>query len=310
MIGEIFALLGACVISAGNVSIRRGMRRAHDSGVFISTFISAATFVLLLIILWIRRSLPPLTLLGFLLFVSAGLLTSFAGRSLHYAAIRALGPSRATSIRCSSPIVTICLAFLFLSERFSFAQFIGASAILGGVIFLTRETVGRTDLGVPMDPSFASNDSPSSQKPSFIGILYALAAALSFGTGHFLRKLALKEVPSPYWGLALGTAAAWLTLTWHAASRGKLKALWRNNFNLREPPWFFIAGGFLTTTGVLFVYLAIFFTEVSTAMVIESSEPLATLFISRLFLGREEPLNWRVMACSTSVCCGLALMIL
>lgn len=45
-------------------------------------------------------------------------------------------------------------------------------------------------------------------------------------------------------------------------------------------------------------------------MVLASSEPLATLMISRLLLEGEEPLNWRVLACSSAVCLGIILVIL
>ena len=45
-------------------------------------------------------------------------------------------------------------------------------------------------------------------------------------------------------------------------------------------------------------------------MVLASSEPLVTLLISRLLLGREEPMNRRVVFCSITVFLGIIFMII
>ncbi len=309
MIGEIFSLIAGCSFSTGNVAVRRGMRKARDTGVFVSTSISALVFLIIISVLYLRDLLPPLSVPGFWLFVLAGLFTSFLGRSLHYAAISVIGPSRATSFRASSPVVTVGLAFAFLSERFTPLQFVGATAIISGVILLSREAAGRTDLEVVRENPRTLTADVIPGRRSFLGVLYGLAAALSFGAGHFMRKLALKEVPSPFWGLAVGTTAAWLALVLHAASRGDLRELWKDNFNVHAPPWFFILGGIFTTAGQMFLFLGIYLTAVSTAMVLASTEPLGSLLISRLLLGKEEPLNWRVVFCCCSVFLGIILMI-
>jgi drug/metabolite transporter (DMT)-like permease len=286
------------------------MRTALDNGVFMSTSISTVIFLVVIGVLYSGRLLPPLTVMGFFLFALAGLFTSFTGRSFNYAAIRALGPSRSTSFRASSPLITICLAFAFLSERFTPLQFVGAACVIGGVSILSREVIGRTDLEVRNKFVPVSSEPVNRPKRPITGILCALGSALSFGTGHFLRKLALQEVPSPYWGLAVGTTAAWLALVAHTALRGRLNEAFKNNFNFQHLPWFYVIAGVLATSGQLLLYLAIYWTEVSVAMVLASSEPLVTLLISRLLLGKEEPMNRRVVFCSATVFLGIIFMII
>ncbi len=314
MVGELLILLSAFSFSTGNIAIRRGMRTAYDNGIFISIFISMVTFSVLIIIFYLKSLLPPLTLKGSFLFALAGLLTTFSGRSFHYAAIRVIGPSRATSFRCSSPILTVCLAFVLLSERFNISQFIGSTAIIGGVWILSKEVLGRIDLEVVHAPLSSPNKSFSvskvSNKSPLVGVLYALGAALSFGIGHFLRKLGLMEVPSPFWGLAIGTIIAWIALVGHATTRGEIKKLCHDNFNPHHPPWFFIFAGLLFTFGQMLSYISIYFTAVSVVVILASSEPLITLIMSRLILRGEEPLNWRVFTCSGAVCLGVILMII
>jgi len=306
-------ILSAFSFSTGNIAIRRGMKTAHDDGIFISIFINMVAFSLLIIIFQLKGLLPPLTLKGFLLFALAGLLTTFTGRSLFYVAIRVIGPSRATSFRCSSPILTVCLAFLFLSERFNISQFIGATAIMGGVWILSREVLGRMDLEVVQASVSSPNESfPASKvsnKSPLFGVLYALGAALSFGIGHFLRKLGLTEVPSPFWGMAIGTMIAWLAVVVHATTKGEIKKLCHNNFNFHHPPWFFILAGLFFTLGQMLSFMAIYFTAVSIVVILASSEPLITLIISRLILRGEEPLNWQVIVSSGAVFLGVILMI-
>ena len=316
MIGELCALTSAFSFSTVNIAIRRGMRRSRDNGTFLSTFVNMVVFLILIAVLYVGGYLPALTWAGFLLFSAAGLLTTFVGRSLHYAAIRVIGPSRAISLRMGAPIVTVCLAFVFLSERFSVLQYTGAIAIVGGVWVLSRETMGRADLRVVETPRSHATIPPERQEKTvlvksglWLGVLYALGSAVSFGTGHFVRKVAVLEVPSPFWGMAIGTTTAWVAMSVHSMARGDFRELCRDNFNVHAPPWYFIYSGILNTVGQMFIYLAVFFSPVSTVQVLATSEVLSTLLISRLFLGTEEPLGWRVILCSVVICLGVVLMI-
>jgi len=146
------------------------------------------------------------------------------------------------------------------------------------------------------------------RRAPWIGILFALGSALSFGIGHFTRKLAVIEVPSPFWGMAIGTTAAWSAMAVQAMAQGEMKELCRNNFNRQAPPWIFIVTGVLNTVGQMFIYIAIFFTNVSVTQVLATSEILATLLLSRLMLKGEEPLGLRIITCSLVVFGGVILM--
>lgn len=315
--GEVLAIISAWFFSSGNVFMRRGMRPGSDNGVFMATFVNMIVFSGLLLILHYSGRLPELTCMGFFLFVVAGLLTTYGGRSLLYAAVRAIGPSRAVAYRASSPIFTVCLAFVFLSERFSLTQAVGICAVIAGVWSLSVEAARRSDLAVgTVGPSGTDGSTRGSrahgtfERRSLAGIIFGLGSSATFGTGHFVRKLAVMEVPSPYWGVAIGTTAGWLAMVLHATVRRDIKVLCRDNFNFHAPPWFFIVSGFFMAAGQLFVYLSIYMTAVSIAMVLASSEPLATLVISRLFLGREEPLNWRVVLSAIAVFLGIVFVLL
>lgn len=308
--GELFALISAGSFSIASIAIRRGMRTARDNGTFMSTFVNMVLFLVIIAVLYFCHQLLALTSLGFSLFLIAGLMTTFAGRSLHYAAIRHLGPSRAISFRMSSPIITVCLAFVFIGERFSLLQCVGTCAIIGGVWVLSKETLKQDGLRVVQDQAPGRPEKETaSNNGLFIGILFALSAAFSFGAGNFIRKLAILEVPSPFWGMAIGTTTAWVAMVVQAVIKGELRTLCRNNFNAQTPPRLFILTGGLNTVGQMFIYISILYTAVSTAQVLAASEVLGTFVLSRLFLGGEEPLGWKVIVCGVVICLGVVLMI-
>lgn len=314
--GELFAFLSACSFGTSNVAIRLGMRMSRDNGTFISTFVNMVTFLAVVLFLHFRSLLPELTLLGFTIFVVAGLLTTFGGRSLHYEAIRVLGPSRATSLRCTSPVFTVFLALLFLAEQFSLLQFLGVAGVITGVWVLSQEAARQTNLAVVIAPAAGGNVLLPNAKVElpprspWVGILYGLGAAASFGIGHFMRKLAVIEVPSPFWGMVIGTTAAWLAMVLQAAVKGELMELWHSSFNCQQPPWFFLLAGILSAAGQMFSYLSIYYTAVSIAVVFASTEPLATLAIGRLLLGTEEAFNWRLAAGAAVTFVGIALILI
>ncbi|MBC7348328.1 MAG: DMT family transporter [Clostridia bacterium] len=126
---------------------------------------------------------------------------------------------------------------------------------------------------------------------SFGGLVAVIMAALSFGSGHLVRKLRVLEVPSPFWGVAIGSTVAWLAMLAQAALQGRLGQLWHDNFHLDLVPRPYLLAGLFTALGQLSNYLGIYLAPVSLATVLAATEPLHTLALSRLVLGREEPLG-------------------
>jgi drug/metabolite transporter (DMT)-like permease len=53
--------------------------------------------------------------------------------------IKRIGASSASIISTSGPVVTLCLAFLILSETIGLLQIIGCAMIMVGVFFVARK---------------------------------------------------------------------------------------------------------------------------------------------------------------------------
>lgn len=196
-----------------------------DNGIFMVNLTNVVLFVIVALFLGGYGRLLPLTVAAFFLFVLAGVLTTFAGRYFHYAAIRLIGPSRATAIRVSSPVVTATLAFMFLGERLSMAQYLGAAAVLAGVALLAREASKRECLEVSAFREGEQGDASGptkARRSRYLGSLFAIASAAAFGSGHFVRKVALFSVPSPWWGMLIGSVVGWLCVLIWAGCAAKL----------------------------------------------------------------------------------------
>lgn len=313
--GELFAVLTSCCFGGSNVSMRRGMQRSPtpDNGIFMVNLTNVVLFVIVALFLGGYGRLLPLTVAAFFLFVLAGVLTTFAGRYFHYAAIRLIGPSRATAIRVSSPVVTGALAFMFLGERLSMAQYLGAASVLAGVALLAREASKRECLEVSAfwEGEQGNASGPTKARRSrYLGSLFAIASAAAFGSGHFVRKVALFSVPSPWWGMLIGSVVGWLCVLLLGVLRGEIGPYFRRNLNLHHVPYFFVLAGLLNGFGQMFSFLSIYFLAVSLASVAFAVEPLVTAVISRLALGQEEPMGWQmVFACLVTVA-GLVLALI
>lgn len=241
------------------------------------------------------------------------MLTVFAGRYFHYAAIRFIGPSRATAIRVSSPVVTGLLAFLFLGEKLTLPQYAGAGAVMAGIMLLIRETNRCSKRVIDNSDALVGSLSlvdMSYARASFLGSLSAVASASAYGSGHFMRKLALNVVPSPWWGMVIGSTVGWLCVLVLAWWQGNLKACFRSNLSLTSLPRFFVLAGCLNGLGQMFSFLAISFIAVSLASVIFAIEPLITAVFSRLVMGREELLGWRMLCGCFVTISGLLFVIL
>lgn len=303
--GAFFALFSASAFSISYLLLRRGMKQAADDGAFITTFVNMLIFWVLVGLLALGSRLPPLTARGLLLFTIAGLFTTYGGRSLHCAAIRLIGPSRAAGIRCSSPAVTTILAILVLRESLTLLELSGIAAVLAGIFLLSRETAGKVGLAV-LRPTQGNG---AASVASFLGLVTAVLAALSFGIGHLVRKLGVLEVPSPFWGVAIGSTVACLAMLLQASLQGSVRELLRNNFTLVLVPRSYLLAGVFTATGQLSSYLGIYLASVSLATVLASTEPLHTLALSRFILGNEEPLTWRLVAGAVLMVTGIILLL-
>jgi drug/metabolite transporter (DMT)-like permease len=174
---------------------------------------------------------------------------------------------------------------------------------MGGIWVLTREVSAHARAGV-------GARTEASAAPAFeprLGIAFGLGAALALGVGHALRKVGMVFIPSPMLGSAIGALVALLAIVSTYARKATLADVLRSNF--RPLNVAFLISGIFVSLGQLTLFVALYLSPASLAVVIGSTEPLWVLLFSRLLLGVEEHLSWLGVLAIVVICVGVAVIL-
>lgn len=318
-LGQILAIVAAVGFGFSNIFIRIGMRTdKKDNGVGTTIIVNFVLYGLLLSIMTALGKVPPLNSRGLAGFVVAGLLTTLLGRILQYGSTRLIGASRATTLKVASPVFTVAISVALLSESLSWGMLWGTALVLLGVWMLGQETQQRRDeVAVTAEsgrPTRGSTVLPEQRNSSMLkrGLLLGVLAAASFGTGRVMRKVGMLYIPSPFLGAFIGSTVALLTFTAVNAYQSGHSPLdpkmWRRIVPSLSAP--FILAGVATTVAQLSNFGAIFYTKVSTASILVSTEPLMTILLSWFFLRTEEKVTLRIVGIAALVFAGVAMIVL
>lgn len=227
-------------------------------------------------------SFAALTLPAVVGFILGGLFGSGIGRRWMYIAIDRMGASPATAIKNSAPVVTTCLAVLFLGETVGLGQWGAIAAIVGGITLVTWQRGS----GV--------------KRLLDIGLLAAFGSALSYGIRPLFLKFGLDRADVPLTAAFIGALAA-------LAYASTLTPLRQLRDELRKPSMgLFMVGGVLQAFGFLALTFGLSVEDVSVVYPITSSAPLFTLVFTGLLLRRTERLTPRIVIGAMAVVGGVA----
>ncbi|MBI2936177.1 MAG: DMT family transporter [Chloroflexi bacterium] len=136
-----------------------------------------------------------------------------------------------------------------------------------------------------------------------IGALAAIGAGMCYGTGQFLaRKITGQVEPLVGSGLAMLAGTIILTLT----------AAWRVRGEGRGPQRayaFAIFSGLASSTGNMFMYLALSKAPVVQMAPLFALQPLVAIVLGQLFIRRLERLTWRLVLGVVLVIGGVVLVL-
>lgn len=296
MLGILFAFLSACCFAINFILVQLGMRKVKkDDGVLISLVINVVTLGLIyLIMLLSRGNMIAITVKGIIAFILAGLCTAFLGRTFVYMAIRRIGSSRAAALKNSSPLFTIIIAVLFINEYITLWNGIGILFVLTGL--------GLT--GYEQWKNQESNDSKQNMK--WLGLTFALIAALCFGTGFAIRKIGLAEISDPFFGSLIGSIVALTAYVCLLIYKGNLVQSVQAQVKYMNK--FYLLAGLATSFGSLFFFCSAYFTQVSYTVTIVAIEPVLTLLFAYLFLKKQEEIKGMVMLSTAFIFLGITIM--
>lgn len=146
-------------------------------------------------------------------------------------------------------------------------------------------------------------ETAASRRTMVTGVVFALAAALSYGSSQVITRQALGDLAPPLVGSVI--ALFWGTLGFAILSARNLGErgdhLWRGVA-------FFATGGVFSAMGVLLMFFALGRGQVVVISPVLATNPLFTLFFAALLLRGVERITPRIIVGALLVVAGVAVL--
>ena len=278
---KVMALATAISFGIAPVLLKVAFRRggAMTVGLVIGQVVTVLLNLALVAVM--NPGFAALTPVAFVSFVLGGLAGTAIGRRWSYESVNLLGPSRSTTIRSSSPVITTLLAIVLLREEVSVVRWAAILAVVGGAMLVSwtpgagaRGWIGR-------------------------GVMYSFLAAAIYGVRPLIVKVGLDEANVPLAAALIGATAA-LIYTLVLENRAHLREV-RFDAAFR---WFAISG-FFQATGITALTFALSGGETSVVYSLTASAPLFTLLFSWLVMRDLEPITLRLIIGTVAAVVGV-----
>jgi drug/metabolite transporter (DMT)-like permease len=305
LLGVLYAALGAFTFALHNVMMRRGVVTGSVlQGMALTVPIGGLSFLVITIVSGEVGQLVVFPTAAFAWLACQGVVHFVIGRYCNYRSNQLMG------VNLTAPVVQLqvpfamMLAVVALHEKFTALQAIGSALMLGGS-FITqgnaraeKKTSAPLPAAIPIPtPTVASKElaaprpipKPTFQPRVFLGYVFALGAAMCYGSSPLMARQAFLYAPdaSTAAGGCLAYAAATLVFSLillKPGSWGDIKRMKRENL-----PWF-LSSAVLVAVSQAFVYASL---AVAPLMVVTPILQLSLVF--RLFLSQWINRDYEVM---------------
>lgn len=269
MLGAILAVLSAASFAATNAAGRRGVITGTPAqGMVLSNPIGMLCFLVVAVLTAQIIGIGEFPATATAWMAAVGVLHFVFGRYANFRANQSAGANLTAPLIQLNVVVTLTLAVLVLGEPCTVLQIIGGMIMLSGAFITQQQTTGSAPAATPkFSPRHAE------------GYLFALLAALAYGTSPIMSRTALQSSgpSSAIWGglIAYGaaTAAVAIMLLLSPSLRRNVMSLHRDNVR-----WF-VYSGVAVALAQGFLYAAV---SVAPIMVVIPLLQLSLVF--RLFL--------------------------
>lgn len=305
LLGGALALLSLLTYGICMVLVSVGMRTLRsESGSFIAAAAGVPAGLLLagLQLCWGEVS-EGIGIGSVAAFALAGIFSTYLGRWLVFKSIELNGPSGASALQSTSPLLTAIFAWILLGEVIGWVGLLGiALAILGLVSMsfgLQRRAAQR--------PSASSSPmaARSLAKGVWASLVVGVGSSAAYSGSHIFRGTAVRVWNEPLLGTAIGAGAALIALL--VASRHKLDDYRQEVLAHPKGAWLFAGIGVLQFLAQALVIASMKYIPVSVAALVSMCTPLVVVPISYFVLRNEERLNAVMLAGICITLCGTAI---
>lgn len=283
MVAVLFGVLGGACFGALAVTVRVALRSGAEPET--GAAVAAVTaFVISAVLAFVSRSsVRPEELWAFLL---VGMLVPGASQILFVKSVRDAGPSRASILIGTAPLMSVLIALTLLDEPFHIALVAGTILVVAGGAALTRERVRPHDFKA-------------------LGATLALVCAALFAVrDNLVRWLARDEHPPPLVAAATSLLGAALLLSLYIVffKRRDLPV------KLRTAAGPFVPAGVALAGGYICLLEAFSHGRVSVVAPLNSTQSLWAVGFSAVVLGKTEAIGSRLVVASALIVAGGALI--
>ena len=293
--GEILALLSALSFALFNVTIVATKGSRGDKGVLFSVLVTIGfSFAVFLVLEAGRIGIAPDrdTLLGLAYFAFAGVSAMAVGRTLVFASVRRLGPTRASAVKRLNPFFSVLLAALILSEPVTRFDLAGLAAIaLAFAILIATSLRGAGEAAEGIGP-----------------VAYGIGAvaAFAYAVSYIGRKAGLEILDAPALGTFVSAVAGFAAFAILAVFSARYRPMFREVFSNIDRP--IVIAAFLVSIGQILMFAALAFSPVSTVVMISSLEIFLTIFLSWIVFGTERRPGAAVLLSAALAIAGVVLV--
>jgi drug/metabolite transporter (DMT)-like permease len=283
VLAVLFGVLGGACFGALAVTVRVALRSGAEPEVGAAIAAGTAFVISTALALATWSSVKPGQLWAFAL---VGMLVPGASQILFVRSVRDAGPSRASILIGTAPLMSVLIALTLLDEPFHIALVAGTVLVVAGGAALTRERVRPHDFKT-------------------LGAALALMCAALFAIrDNLVRWVARDQHPPPLVAAAtslLGAAtllAVYLILVKRRGLPGKLRA------DVRP----FAPAGVALTSGYVCLLEAFSHGRVSVVAPLNATQSLWAVAFSALALGKAEAIGSRLLVAGALIVAGGALI--
>lgn len=273
-IGEILSLLTAVFWAVAVILFKKSGETVHPLG--LNLFKNALGFLLILITLGVFKEalFHPVPLADYLLLMLSGAIGIGIGDTFLFACLNLIGAGLTAIVDCLYSPFIIVLAVLFLGERLTFLQIVGAVLVVLAVL-----TISLVQGGIDID-----------RRKLFQGIILGTLAMLATSVGVIIVKPMLSRLPF-LWATEVRMLGALLALTlvvfFHSGRRKILSSILAKKNRL-----YVLFGSFFGAYMAMLFWLGgMKFTSASIASALNQTNSIFIIILAAIWL--KEPLNAR-----------------
>jgi drug/metabolite transporter (DMT)-like permease len=297
LLGVLYAALGAFTFALNNVTMRRGVVTGSVlQGMAMTVPIGGLSFLVMAVAFGELGQLVAFPAVALAWLASQGIVHFVLGRYCNYKSNQLMGVNLAAPVVQLQVPFAMMLAVAMLHEKFTVLQVIGSVLMLGGS-FVTQSKIGKRTEKTSAATSIGTVPSQQQRAASglafrpriFSGYLFALGAAMCYGSSPLMARQAFLNAPGAGTAAAgcLAYAAATLLFSLILLKPGSWDDI--RGMSSENLPWF-LSSAVLVAISQAFVYASL---AVAPLMVVTPILQLSLVF--RLLLSQCINRDYEVM---------------